>query len=50
MGIKTALKLFERFSTIDRVIGSMRYEKKFSGKVPDEYEKHVKKVAEIFLH
>jgi 5''-3'' exonuclease (including N-terminal domain of PolI) len=50
MGIKKAINFFERFGNIDSVIRRLRIESKFMGKVPDEYEKTVKRVAMIFLY
>mmetsp|Transcript_13781 Transcript_13781/g.11734 ORF Transcript_13781/g.11734 Transcript_13781/m.11734 type:complete len:283 (-) Transcript_13781:467-1315(-) len=50
MGPKTALKYFDRLGSIDRVIGRMRIDSGFSGKVPEDYEKHVKRVSQIFLY
>ena len=50
MGLKTAVKFFERFVKIDSVMKRLPYEKQFMGKVPDTYEKIFMNVSMIFKH
>ena len=43
IGLIKAIDLFQRFNNkLDMVIGHLRYNKNFMGKVPDDYEEAVK--------
>jgi len=50
MGLKKAIKYFERFKTVESVIRRMKVEPAFMNKVPDGYETAVKRIADLFLY
>jgi len=51
IGLCKAIDLFERFGDkLNMVVGHLRYNKSFMGKVPTDYEQAVKQIALIFQY
>ena len=48
VGLKVALKAFEQFKTLDKVIENWRNKKK--DKVPDQYENALTQVQNLFYY
>ena len=50
IGINKSTDFMERFQDIETVVKHLRTEKKFMGKIPEEYVKTVNDITNIFLY
>ena len=49
VGLKIALKFFDKFKTFEKVIEEMKTHKTYKDRIKDDYEQQALKAAQLFM-